>query len=769
MKKSLLLSLSLFAALGAFATETGDNSFVVDDLTYTPIEGSNVAVTDVARTLTSVVVPETVENAGTTYTVTAIGTRAFYYSKAASVELPNTVTELEYGAFMSSDLNSIKLGTGLKTIGDWAFAYTGISSIELPEGLEKIGTSSFSSCKSLGKIEFPASLKSIGGSCFYKVPITEINLPSGLNIEGTNTFLNCDKLEKVTFGEGYTAIGSGMFQSCTALKSIELPAGLKTIGGDAFLESGLTSITIPASVDSIGFSAFSAPNLATITVETGNADFIVKDEALYAADKTLLYAFPAASTTTSITVDAECLGICGAAFWKSGIEKVVLGDKMRAIDEYAFCFAKLKEINFPESLVYIGTEAFASTALSSVELPKALPMLQQAVFAGCESLTTVSLPASLTYIDIRAFWGCTALQTLNSYAMVPPVLEDWYEEYESPFCNVPSSCKLHVPAAALDAYKTAPNWKYAFSASNVIGDLASAPTPISYNPSDNSALESFDGADIVFGEEMSIVNSTPSIKVIAGSLVAGVPVGSAVSVDAWRVIKGSDANTIRIFPEDYDGYATPFNMELGLDYFITVPEGTVKNAAGEGNAEFTIHYEGTWVKPVVKLVSVDPADGSMQTEISTLTFTFEEPVTVVSYKLSSIKTTIGEMVDGVPTGSAGPEDYWATVYGQSSGNTVGIYASDYDGFTVPIPVQDGKNVYIQLPDGLFRLNSSYNTVSDAMTLVYPSKTTGIGQVEADLNAPVEIYTLDGVRVNNMTPGRVYIVRQGGKVTKQAAK
>lgn len=37
----------------------------------------------------------------------------------------------------------------------------------------------------------------------------------------------------------------------------------------------------------------------------------------------------------------------------------------------------------------------------------------------------------------------------------------------------------------------------------------------------------------------------------------------------------------------------------------------------------------------------------------------------------------------------------------------------------------------------------------------------------DFNAPVEIYTIDGRRVNEMTQGRIYIVRQGNKVTKLA--
>ena len=37
----------------------------------------------------------------------------------------------------------------------------------------------------------------------------------------------------------------------------------------------------------------------------------------------------------------------------------------------------------------------------------------------------------------------------------------------------------------------------------------------------------------------------------------------------------------------------------------------------------------------------------------------------------------------------------------------------------------------------------------------------------DFNAPVEIYTIDGRRVSEMTQGRIYILRQGNKVVKVA--
>lgn len=46
-------------------------------------------------------------------------------------------------------------------------------------------------------------------------------------------------------------------------------------------------------------------------------------------------------------------------------------------------------------------------------------------------------------------------------------------------------------------------------------------------------------------------------------------------------------------------------------------------------------------------------------------------------------------------------------------------------------------------------------------------TTGLETVGDDTDAPVEIYNLQGIRVSEMTPGQIYIVRQGSKVEKIA--
>lgn len=55
------------------------------------------------------------------------------------------------------------------------------------------------------------------------------------------------------------------------------------------------------------------------------------------------------------------------------------------------------------------------------------------------------------------------------------------------------------------------------------------------------------------------------------------------------------------------------------------------------------------------------------------------------------------------------------------------------------------------------------------TLTFTGATTGVKAVEVNdaktTNAPVQIYTVNGQRVNNMQPGQVYIVKKGNKTVK----
>lgn len=766
MRKILLPFLACVCGSLMASAAVGD-TFKFSDITYKVMSATAAEVSTVPTSITQAIeIPQTVQDGdGNSYTVVGVGERAFQYTKAPTVTLPPTVTYVDYCGFYSCELSSIELPAALTTIGGYSFAYTKLTSISIPEGVEELGASAFNRCDKLMSISLPSTLRVIGGSCFYKVPFTTIALPEGLETIQKTAFL-FSGLESVTLPSTLRTIGEGAFQG-TALTAITIPEGVETLGDECFYNCPISEITIPASITAVGAGAFSGTNLTEFKVAAGSKSFTVQDGILYNADKTLLVEFPAKSTITEYTLPAATLGICGEAFDRTGIQKITVGSKFRAIDGFAFCKSKLAEINMPESLVFIGEQAFAGTNLTKVVLPSALPLIQNAAFAECKSLSEVTIPSSVKNIQIRAFYGCTSLVTINCLGAVPAELEDWYEAYEAPFYQVPSTAVVNVPSTSLDTYKNDTYWKSAFSASQFVGSLPGILTATTVTPADGASVASMDGIVFKFAGDVSVVKSTPDVKVVEGRLVAGVPVGETVAVDGWRLVKeGTDG--VKLFPEDMAGYMTPFNMELGKNYYVTIPAGIVKDAAGSLNEALTIHYEGAWEKPVVKIESITPADGSSMESLTTIDFTFAEKTTLVSSKLSDIKVIKGELVDGEPTGTTVAVEQWWAKNGTTSGTSLGIFAGDeYDGYTMPISFEKDADYYVVLPAGLFRLASSYNTVSDRIILHYTNGESGAVEiVEADgADTPKEYYTIDGHRVAEPESGRLYIVRQGSKVSK----
>ncbi len=128
----LVLAGMLFITPIEAEAAVGDN-FLVDNIVYTVLseaEGDKrVSVT--AHTLTEnteLDIPETVENNGTVYTVTAIGTNAFqnctYLTK---VELPATLTTINARAFTGcSDLREVRMYSKTANIGQGAFPSEGV-------------------------------------------------------------------------------------------------------------------------------------------------------------------------------------------------------------------------------------------------------------------------------------------------------------------------------------------------------------------------------------------------------------------------------------------------------------------------------------------------------------------------------------------------------------------------------------------------------------------------------------------------------------------
>ena len=203
---SAVLALCMMAALlptAAFADAATSNEFSYTHqgktLQYTVnADGTTVSVAWQGKddaVSDDVVIPETVKDEeGTEYTVTSIGTKAFYKcSELTSVEIPSSVT----------------------SIGDSAFydCYW-LTSVEIPSGVISIGEGAFGMCDRLTDVTFEANsqLTSIGKWAFcHSIRLKELVIPEGVKTIGDYVFQECGDLQTVTIPASVTSVGIDIF------------------------------------------------------------------------------------------------------------------------------------------------------------------------------------------------------------------------------------------------------------------------------------------------------------------------------------------------------------------------------------------------------------------------------------------------------------------------------------------------------------------------------------------------------------------------------
>lgn len=285
-KALLTISLMLSTSLSALAYDFEYNGIYYNvinttemhvEVTYKSLfESGWTAINDYSG---DIVIPNEVPFNRETYTVTAIGYKAFEKSdNLNSVEMPNSVIRIEDEAFSDCYyLTSVKLSDSLATIGRSAFAQCeNLKSIYIPKSVKTIREHAFSGCMKLGdvnitdlsawcKIDFeyyPAN-----PLCYAKslklngVEITDLVIPNNVKRIKPYSFPLYQALKSVTMHDAVTEIGDYAFYSCYNLANITINEGVKKIGDYAFYHcNNLKSIIIPNTVGIIGEYAFDGCN-----------------------------------------------------------------------------------------------------------------------------------------------------------------------------------------------------------------------------------------------------------------------------------------------------------------------------------------------------------------------------------------------------------------------------------------------------------------------------------------------------------------------------
>lgn len=287
-----------------------------------------------------------------------------------------------------------------------------------------IGESAFQSCTSLAAFNFPASVAYIGAHAFDNCSsLTAITFEDGETqlVIGEKDELYEDGEE----GEGVKLPKYNYTFRYTALTEVTLPTRLEYLGGATFY--GLTSlekVTFPAAdseLTAIGSSAFSGVNNAVFE----NIDKLTK--------LTLISngAFNNVTSLHEITLHDSVTMIGKDAFASSGLTSIDVPANVKYIGDRAFGYATELESFVWESdgvsEYKLGTSVFevyaynGTTKLSNVVLPEGLVELpdgasNSGTFSYTSALTSIVLPSTLKKIGAYSFYkgGLTALDLSNS-------------------------------------------------------------------------------------------------------------------------------------------------------------------------------------------------------------------------------------------------------------------------------------------------------------------------------------------------------------------
>ena len=410
-------SLSAYQSASGWSAFTNMQVFGCDPLTYSiNPDGVSVTVTghvDGVYASGELIIPETKTIDGVTYTVTAIGYRAFYNcnSLTGSLTIPNSVTSIGPQAFQGciGFHGSLTLGNSVTMIDQAAFYgcthFTG--SLTIPDSVTEIRNSAFWNCSG-----FTGSLI----------------IPNSVTLIGYTAFQQCTGFTSLTIGTGVTSIDSGAFYRCT---------GFTQVNYNAINCNDLTEDTKP-------FLGCTTPTTLTI----GSSVQRIPAYMFYQCSNFIgSLSIPNSVTSIGNYAFSECSGFTGS---------LSLGNQLTTIGAFAFGHCGFTGLlNIPNSVTTIGNQAFVYCIgfTGDLVIPNSLTVIGLNIFGSCSGFNgMLTIGSSVTTINSYAFVNCTGLTSMTVLPEVPPTMGNYV------FNNVPTDIPVYVPCESLEDYQSATGW-----------------------------------------------------------------------------------------------------------------------------------------------------------------------------------------------------------------------------------------------------------------------------------------------------------------------
>jgi hypothetical protein len=197
-----------------------------------------------------------------------------------------------------------------------------------------------------------------------------------------------------------------------------------------FGKKNIRTITFPASLtvihgiryenmDLIFHGPFEIPTLEAYIVDPANPAFSSVDGVLFDKAQATLFEYPDSKKGEAYTVPGTVKSIWSEAFEDAyGLNKIVLPDKLESIGASAFASMAISELNIPDSVTAFGSSPFKNCKnLKYIKWPKGCTTIGWWVLEYCTNFEQIYIPKSVKKIDkLLDPYGMTIVGEAGSYA-----------------------------------------------------------------------------------------------------------------------------------------------------------------------------------------------------------------------------------------------------------------------------------------------------------------------------------------------------------------
>lgn len=244
---------------------------ILDGLNYTVVDG--MLIDKVNKKVLRVENDNSKSTIKIVNNVSTICKKAFDYSPAKCISIPNSINMIEENAFFfTQSLERFEVASNnrnYRAIDGVLHNQTASLLVKYPQGrkdiayyledtVEEIGIQAFSFVQNLQNVTFTGNLKRIGNKAFeYCISIENILLSENIEIIGDKAFQYCESMRSILLSRNMKEIGDCAFYNCVSLETINIPRSVKKIGNFAFANcKKLKTIMIQDNISFIGDGAF---------------------------------------------------------------------------------------------------------------------------------------------------------------------------------------------------------------------------------------------------------------------------------------------------------------------------------------------------------------------------------------------------------------------------------------------------------------------------------------------------------------------------------